>query len=297
MAITSYTTPTHYIGLSSDTKPTSAPIGATYLAYDTGDLYICRDGTNWVIMPAPGQLVDDGAFTAGSSAVTPVGAVFDDASTDSVSEGDAGAVRMTANRILMASLRGKATAEGDVPILTSPAGRIEIASGTGAASLNQDNMSTALTGIHDGGASDVERGLWVGTYGYAGTGNNFDRWRNNVVVSVLASAARTATPTTVDIITYNARGIRVTLNETAHADTPSVVLSINAKDPVSGVYTALLSSAAITGEGTTTMVVYPGCVAVANTVANLPLARTIGIIVTHSNTDSITYSVSAELLI
>lgn len=38
-----------YIGASTDDKPTSVPIGSTFFEYDTGDLYICYDGTNWAV--------------------------------------------------------------------------------------------------------------------------------------------------------------------------------------------------------------------------------------------------------
>ena len=38
-----------YIGLASDTKPTSVPAGTTYFAYDTKALYVTYDGTNYVI--------------------------------------------------------------------------------------------------------------------------------------------------------------------------------------------------------------------------------------------------------
>ena len=37
-----------YIGLSTDTKPTSVPIGSTFFEYNSRDTYITYDGTNWV---------------------------------------------------------------------------------------------------------------------------------------------------------------------------------------------------------------------------------------------------------
>lgn len=39
-----------YIGASTDTKPTGAtvPVGSTFLEYDTSEMYITYDGTNWV---------------------------------------------------------------------------------------------------------------------------------------------------------------------------------------------------------------------------------------------------------
>lgn len=36
-----------FIGLSSDTKPTTVPVGSTFYEYDTGIFFICYDGTNW----------------------------------------------------------------------------------------------------------------------------------------------------------------------------------------------------------------------------------------------------------
>lgn len=40
-----------YIGLSSDTKPSSVPAGSTFYAYDTGLIYITPDGTNYYQKP------------------------------------------------------------------------------------------------------------------------------------------------------------------------------------------------------------------------------------------------------
>lgn len=40
-----------FVGLSSDTKPTSAPVGSTFYEYDTNNLYITYDdGSNWAAM-------------------------------------------------------------------------------------------------------------------------------------------------------------------------------------------------------------------------------------------------------
>ncbi len=54
------------------------------------------------------SLVDDAAFTPAVSRVLPVGFTFDDASPDSVNEGDIGAARMSANRNLYTTLRDAA---------------------------------------------------------------------------------------------------------------------------------------------------------------------------------------------
>jgi len=47
MAITLETTKMHFIGLSTDTKPTGVPVGSTFLEYNSGQTWVCYDGTNW----------------------------------------------------------------------------------------------------------------------------------------------------------------------------------------------------------------------------------------------------------
>lgn len=87
------------------------------------------------------------------------------------------------------------------------------------------------------------------------------------------------------------------INVTAVTDTPSVVFTVEGKDPVSGVYTTILASAAVTGTGMTVLCVYPGCAAVANAMADAPLPRTWRVTATHGDVDSITYSVGAVTIL
>lgn len=67
------------------------------------------------------------------------------------------------------------------------------------------------------------------------------------------------------------RGIITTFDITDTAGTASVILTIQGYDATSGKYYTLLAGAAKTAPGTTTMVVYPGCIAASNTVANSPV--------------------------
>jgi hypothetical protein len=53
-------------------------------------------------------MTDDAAFTPGTTSVTPIGAMLDNTSPDSVDEGDCGVVRMSANRNLFTTLRDAA---------------------------------------------------------------------------------------------------------------------------------------------------------------------------------------------
>jgi len=54
------------------------------------------------------SMVDDAAFTPGTTEITPIGAMFDDVAPDSVNEGDGGVVRMSANRNLYSTIRDAA---------------------------------------------------------------------------------------------------------------------------------------------------------------------------------------------
>jgi len=47
MAVVWVTNMKKYVGLSTDTKPTSVLIGSTFYSYNTRELFITYDGTNW----------------------------------------------------------------------------------------------------------------------------------------------------------------------------------------------------------------------------------------------------------
>lgn len=115
-------------------------------------------------------------------------------------------------------------------------------------------------------------------------------------LTVYASAARTATPTATAIGTSGAHGVRVVIDVTAVAATPSVVPTIDGYDDLSGQWFNLLTGAAIVGTGTTVLTVYPGITVAANVSASTVLSNTFRVVMTHADADSITYSVSAHLL-
>jgi len=114
-------------------------------------------------------------------------------------------------------------------------------------------------------------------------------------VSLLASAARTATPV---VDTFRVRGgadaLLIVINVTAASATPSVVFTLKGVDPVSAATWDILASAAVTGTGTTVLRVDARLTAVTNTIAKdaVPAFFTVGAV--HGNADSITYSVAAQ---
>lgn len=114
--------------------------------------------------------------------------------------------------------------------------------------------------------------------------------------TVYASAARTATPTAVTVACGRYNWLRVVIDVTAIAATPSVVCTIDGLSPLSGKYYNLLTAAAVTATGTTVLKVGPGLPVTANVSANDVLPDTIRITMTHGDADSITYTVAAELM-
>jgi hypothetical protein len=114
-------------------------------------------------------------------------------------------------------------------------------------------------------------------------------------ISVLASAARTATPT-VDTfhISGETQGLIVVIDVTAAVASPSVVFTIQGVDPVSAKTWDILASAAVTGTGTTVLRVHPEITASANLIAKDVVPAYFTVTAVHADADSITYSVAAQ---
>lgn len=115
-------------------------------------------------------------------------------------------------------------------------------------------------------------------------------------VTVFTSAARTATENSAVFHSDGNRGVHLVIDATAAADTPSVVFTLQGYSGLGDDYYTLLASAAITGTGTTVLRVFPGSTVTANLAANDTMPPRWRVIATHADTDSITYSVTANLL-
>jgi len=116
--------------------------------------------------------------------------------------------------------------------------------------------------------------------------------------TVYASAARTATPTAVTFPAGRYNFLHLSIDVTAATATPSVVCTVDGLDTVSGKYYNLLTSAALTESGvpfTRVLKIGPGLPVTANVSANDILTDTIRVTMTHADSDSITYSVGANL--
>ncbi len=117
-------------------------------------------------------------------------------------------------------------------------------------------------------------------------------------VPILPSVARAAAGDVISAyndLSHTRLGGHFVIRTSAIVSAPSVVPNIEAQDPLSLQWYPILTGAAITATGLVVLRVYPG---VANT-ANLSVSDFLPPIwrvrMTHGNTDSITYSVSANL--
>jgi hypothetical protein len=120
----------------------------------------------------------------------------------------------------------------------------------------------------------------------------------NRTLTLYASAARTATPSPhADKKARGAKGLLVFINVSlVPGSAPSVVFTVQGKDPISGTYYTILASAAITGTGLTVLRVFPGGPVTANLAANDTLPEDWRVTATHGNANSLTYTVGAQYL-
>lgn len=137
-------------------------------------------------------------------------------------------------------------------------------------------------------------------YGFPGVvpfrynGASIDLERNNMDATLIASASYSTTQTSPDQKNFNGRGVKVFLN-VGVIGAGSLVLTIQGKDPVSGLYKALLTSVAVVGNGLTVYTVYPGITATANVSASDILSRTWNVTVTGAN--GTTFSVGSSVIL
>jgi hypothetical protein len=122
-------------------------------------------------------------------------------------------------------------------------------------------------------------------------------------VVLLASAARTATPTVgpgndINYLTNHQRfkGAHVILDVTAIAATPSVTIDIEGYDYGSGTWYNIGTGTAVTSVSTTVFKVHPDLTAAAGSVFKDGLPFLWRVTSTHADADSITYSLAVNYL-
>jgi hypothetical protein len=115
-------------------------------------------------------------------------------------------------------------------------------------------------------------------------------------LTLLASAARTATVNTEVTNTPAYRGVIVVIDTTVDPAAASITPHIEGYSTLGDDWYTMLTGAAIADVGVITLRVYPGAVAAANTVADDWLPPTWRFRMAVADTDSITYSANAILL-
>lgn len=115
--------------------------------------------------------------------------------------------------------------------------------------------------------------------------------------TIFESSARTATTVSPVFGSEEVSSSIFVIDVTATDSTPSVVFSIEGKDPLSESFYNIIDSAAITATGTTTIQVGPNIIAAANIAANEMLPGNYRITATANDADSITYSVGVTHMV
>lgn len=95
------------------------------------------------------------------------------------------------------------------------------------------------------------------------------------------------------------RGVILTVNITALGGTsPTLTVTIEGQDPVSGGYYTVLASAALSATGLTTLVVFPGVAVTANESASTPLPVTWRVATAIAGTSpAVTATIGAALIV
>lgn len=108
--------------------------------------------------------------------------------------------------------------------------------------------------------------------------------------------ARTASPTPLKVQNPEHKGAQIIINVSAISATPSVTFHVEGHDEAGDTWYELLASAAITAIGVTVLTVYPGASETANVSTNKSIPLNWRVRANHSDADSITYSVGANML-
>lgn len=177
-------------------------------------------------------------------------------------------------------------------LLTTTDGVLTIGTPQGSTALG-DGRNDNDTHLHNAGGNVAV----VPAKEFLFNSSTWDRARNNINATALASAARTASVNSADQVNYNSRGLHLVIDVTAITSTPSITITIQGKDNLSGQYYTILASAAITTVSTVVLRVGPGLTAAANLVANDLLPRTWRVSVTNGDADGITYSIGYSLIL
>jgi hypothetical protein len=120
---------------------------------------------------------------------------------------------------------------------------------------------------------------------------------NRSVSVATLTALGAGTVNTADFTNPRSRGLQLIIDITAITGTPTLTVTIQGKDPVSGKYYALLVSTALNAVATTVLRVYPGLTASNNLVASdiVPSTWRVSYVVA-GGTPVVTAKIAAQLV-
>ena len=170
------------------------------------------------------------------------------------------------------------------------------ASGTGAyeSGGNLDSLVAAIGAISNTAVTDPTQSASVVSALKGLINVNVDNY------VLLASAAITANGNSFDAINYRGRGVKVFITTGAFgASESTMTVTIQGKDPVSGTYYTILSSASLSASAFTVLSVYPGLAVTANVSANDVLPKTWRVTYAASNwgTGGSTLGISCAMIV
>ncbi len=116
--------------------------------------------------------------------------------------------------------------------------------------------------------------------------------------NVFELKARTASVNSPDLTNWEGSGVVLTIAATDKVDSPSVVFTIQGKEPASGTYYDILASAAVTTSGLpVTLKVFPGATAATNVAVNDVLPEIWRVKAVAADADSLTYAVTGNYVL
>ena len=150
------------------------------------------------------------------------------------------------------------------------------------------------------GQSNHSGALGVVSHGYVHNpeANTWSKLRGNFDITLLASAARTATTNGSDKVNLNAKGGMFCLDVTAVPGVDTVQAEVQAKDSISSNYLPLISSTAVSTTGARFILLYPTAMGAGsfNNYVNGVLPANFRGKVSHSGAGSFTYSFVGMLI-
>lgn len=246
---------------------------------------VSPDNTNWF----PVSTVNASTLSHLSAGVTGVISANNSISYISSTQG---------SRYFRARATGYTSGTANIKISTLAANGVSGVSTVTSGTVTVDTELPAAAAMADGAANATTSS--VRADGSLFNGTTWDRYRNNAVVTVDSSSARTATGTGTTAVNYNARGMIAHINVTAVSGTsPTLVMKLQfSSDGTNWTDMPGAATVSINANGYYYLAVYPGMSIVANQSISWPVPRnwrfawTIG-----GTTPSFTFTTIAEYIL